>query len=76
MDKLNRDQLTILPLSERRHKMTVADVYALDAEFPPYENPTLPVVADRIAKAHRAGQTGHLDDGRARHATRQLPLHY
>ena len=53
MDKLNRNQLTILPLSERRHKMTVADVYALDAEIPPYNNPGLPVVADRIAKAHR-----------------------
>ena len=56
MDKLNRNQLTILPLSERRHKMTVADVYSLEAEIPPYENPGLPVVADRIAKAHRAGK--------------------
>ena len=56
MNKLNRSQITILPLSERRHKMTVADVYALDAELPPYEHPSLPVVADRIAKAHRAGK--------------------
>ena len=56
MDTLNRDRLTILPLSERRHKMTVADVYALDAEIPPDANPRLSVVADRIAKAHRAGK--------------------
>ena len=56
MDKLNRNHLTILPLSERRHKMTVADVYALDAEVPPYDNPQLHIVADRIAKAHRQGK--------------------
>ena len=56
MDKLNRNQLTALPLSERRHKMTVADVYSLDAEIPPFENPALPIVADQIVKAHRAGK--------------------
>ena len=56
MDKLNRNQLTVLPLSERRHKMTVADVYPLDAEILPCENPALPIVADRIAKAHREGR--------------------
>ncbi|MDE0425861.1 MAG: hypothetical protein OXN25_13440 [Candidatus Poribacteria bacterium] len=56
MDKLNRNHLTILPLSKRRHKMTVADVYALDAETPPPDNPRLSVVADRIAKAHRDGR--------------------
>lgn len=36
--------------------MTVADVYALDAETPPPDNPRLSVVADRIAKAHRDGR--------------------
>ena len=56
MDKLNREQLTILPLTERQHKMTVADVYPLDAEPPPYENPNLRIVADRIVEAHRAGK--------------------
>ena len=56
MAKLNRNHLTILPLSERRHKMTVADVYALDAEIPLSENPSLRIVADRIAKAHRDGR--------------------
>ena len=56
MAKLNRNHLTILPLSERRHKMTVADVYALDAETPPDENPRLSVVADRIAQAYREGR--------------------
>ena len=44
MDRLNRERLTVLPLSERQHKMTVADVYALDAESPSYENPHLHIV--------------------------------
>ena len=56
MDKLNREQLTLLPLTERQHKMTVADVYPLDAAIPPYENPHLRIVADRIVAARRAGR--------------------
>lgn len=54
MNKLNREQLTILPLTERQHKMTVADVYPLDAGTLPYENPNLRIVADRIVEARRA----------------------
>ena len=54
MEKLNREQLTILSLTERQHKMTVADVYPLDAEPPPYENRNLGIIADRIVEAHRA----------------------
>ena len=56
MDKLNREQLIIRPLTERQHKMTVADVYPLDAAPPPYENPNLRIVADRIVAARRAGR--------------------
>ena len=56
MDKLNRDLLTILPLPERQHKMTVADVYPLDVETPRYENPHLSAVADRIVEAHHRGK--------------------
>ena len=55
-EKFNRNHLTILPLSERRHKMTVADVYALDAETPPNENENLRIVAERIAQARRRGK--------------------
>ena len=55
-EKFNRNHLTILPLSERRHKMTVADVYALDAETPPDENENLRIVAERIAQARRRGK--------------------
>ncbi len=54
--KLDRRRLKILPLAEREHKMTVADVYPLDAETPPYENDDLRIVADRIVQAHRKGK--------------------
>ena len=54
--KLDRRQLKILPLAEREHKMTVADVYPLDAETPPYENDDLRIVAGRIVQAHRRGK--------------------
>ena len=53
MNSLNRDRLRILPLSERQHKMTIGDVYPLDAETPPCENPDLRTIADRIATAYR-----------------------
>ena len=67
--KLDRGrQLKILPLAEREHKMTVADIYPLDAETPPYENDDLRLVADRIIQAHQKAQTGDMDDGCARHA--------
>ncbi len=49
----NRNQLKILPLSERQHKMTVADVYPLDAETLPYQNERLRSVAERILEAHQ-----------------------
>ena len=54
--KLDRTQLKILPLAEREHKMTAASVYSLDAETPPYDNENLEIVADRVARAHRAGK--------------------
>lgn len=36
--------------------MTVADIYPLDAETPPYENEDLRTVADRIIQAHQDGR--------------------
>ena len=53
MRPFDRTHLKILPLSERQHKMTVADIYALDAETPPYENESLNIVAERIVQAHQ-----------------------
>ena len=54
--KLDRTQLKILPLSQRKHKMTVADIYSLDAQTPPYESEDLRCVADGIVQAHRHGK--------------------
>jgi len=54
--KLDRTQLKILPLSQRKHKMTVSNVYSLDAQTPPYESEDLGRVADGIVQAYRHGK--------------------
>ncbi|MGY4706571.1 hypothetical protein ACVNPS_02295 [Candidatus Bipolaricaulota sp. J31] len=51
-----RERLELLPLTERKHDMTLEDVLPLDWEPPPYENPDLVRVAERIAAARRAGR--------------------
>lgn len=52
----DRSKLNILPLSERQHKMTVDDIYPLDAETPDYENEHLNIVAERIIQAREKGK--------------------
>ncbi len=52
MSEFDRTHLNILPLSERQHKMTVADIYSLDAEIPPHKNKRLQIVAERIVQAY------------------------
>jgi len=54
--KIGRNQLKILPLSEREHKMTVENIYQLDSGIPPYENKNLAQVSDRVVKAHKSGK--------------------
>ena len=49
----DRSKLNILPLSERQHKMTVEDIYELNAKTPPYENENLNIVAERIVQARK-----------------------
>jgi len=45
--------MEIRPLSEREHKMSVADIYQLDSEVPPYENEYLyPIVAAILEAYH------------------------
>jgi hypothetical protein len=51
-----RERLELLPLVERTHDMTLADVLPLDWRPPPYDNPGLMVLAERIAAARRAGR--------------------
>ncbi len=56
MSYLDRSHLTVLPLSDRQHKMTVADIYPLDAETPYYENDRLNIVAEHIKQASQNGK--------------------
>jgi hypothetical protein len=52
----DRSRLTIKPLSERVHDMSLAEVLPLDAQVLPCEHPDLPAVAERVARAHRQGR--------------------
>lgn len=53
MSEIDRSHLSILPLSERQHKMSVEDIYSLDDSIPKYENERLPLIAERIIQAHK-----------------------
>ncbi len=52
--QFDRSKLRIKPLTERVHDMTLADVLPLDAKVPPFDNPDLPVISERIVAARRA----------------------
>ena len=52
----DRSQLQILSLSDRQHKMTVDDIYQLDSQTPPYDNPNLPRIAKCTIEASRTGR--------------------
>lgn len=49
--QFDRSRLRLEPLSERQHDLTLADVLPLDAEIPPWEDPKLSVLAERIRAA-------------------------
>ncbi|MGA9351072.1 MAG: hypothetical protein WBW48_20020 [Anaerolineae bacterium] len=51
----DRSRLKLKSLSERQHDMTLADVLFLDAPVPPFDDPSLAQVAERVTRAHRAG---------------------
>jgi hypothetical protein len=53
--QFDRSRLELKPLAERVHDMTLADILPLDANVPPFENADLPVIAERIVAARRAG---------------------
>ena len=50
----DRTRLKLRPLSEREHDMTLAEVLELD-DLPPFNDPRLDQVAERVARAHQAG---------------------
>ncbi|GAG03910.1 unnamed protein product, partial [marine sediment metagenome] len=51
----DRNHLQLKPLSERAHDMTLDDILRLDDPIPPFDEPVLAQVAERVAGAHQAG---------------------
>ncbi|MCS7043943.1 MAG: hypothetical protein NZR01_14250 [Bryobacteraceae bacterium] len=51
----DRSRLSILPLAERTHDLHIGHWMALADPAPPFEHPDLAAVAERWARAHRAG---------------------
>ncbi len=51
-----RNRLQLKPLAERINDMVLAEVLPLSTDVPPFENPDLRVVAERVAKAYRDGR--------------------
>ena len=51
----DRSQLKLKPLSERAHDMTQAEVLHLNVNIAPCDDPSLAQVAERMARAHQAG---------------------
>jgi hypothetical protein len=51
----DRSKLKLRPLSERQHDMALPEMLPLDMPMPPFDDPSLDQVAERVAQAHRAG---------------------
>jgi hypothetical protein len=51
----DRSRLTLKPLAERLHDMTLADVLPLDAAGEPFEHFALPIIAERMIRARQQG---------------------
>ena len=51
----DRSKLKVRPLRERAHDITVADLLPLNGPRPTFEDPALPIVADRIRNARLCG---------------------
>jgi hypothetical protein len=49
--QFDRTQLKLLPLAERVHDMQLSEILALDADIVPFDDPALPQIAERIARA-------------------------
>jgi hypothetical protein len=52
----DRSRLLLRPLAEREHDMHLDSVMALDAPVQPFTDPNLPVLAERIVAARKAGR--------------------
>jgi hypothetical protein len=51
----DRSRLVLKPLTERVHDMALTDILPLEAEVPPFANPDLATLAERIIQARREG---------------------
>jgi hypothetical protein len=51
----DRSRLRLKPLSERVHDMTLDDVLRLDDPIPPFDDPALVQVAERVVRAYQDG---------------------
>ena len=49
----DRSKLKLRPLNQREHDLTVDQIPDLNAPIPPFGNPNLPIVADRIIRARQ-----------------------
>src|SRR5260370_21937347 len=54
--QFDRSQLKLKPLAERVHDMTLDYLLDPEAPVPPVADPSLPILAERIVAAHRAGR--------------------
>jgi hypothetical protein len=49
----DRSRLQLKPLADRVNDMTLAQVFPLDAPIPTFDDPQLPLIAERISRARR-----------------------
>lgn len=61
--QFDRSKLKLRPLGERGNLVAKSDVIGLDAPVPPYDNPGLQVLAQRIRAARQAGRPVMLSIG-------------
>jgi hypothetical protein len=54
--QFDRSQLKLKPLAERVHDMTLDYLLDPEAPVPPVADPSVPILAERIVAAHRAGR--------------------
>lgn len=52
----DRSALRLRPLAARAHDLHLADALPLGAPAPPFDHPALPIVAERVKHARRAGR--------------------
>jgi hypothetical protein len=52
----DRSRLRLQPLARRQHDLDLSSLLPLDAELQPFDHPALPLLAQRLVEARRAGR--------------------